>query len=150
MRGSRAKPAQMNRAGDCRWLPVVTGLGFSCFGELRGIPHGQAELGVDFVELGDFRRGEEQSAGFVRAFACCGFDLSGQHRVVVAVAEDVFQNGLEVLDLAAALGESAARDGVRVDDLEIEDRGVLFTVGFELPAAQGWQRSADEAAEEFR
>ena len=71
------------------------GGGHACKG--GWIPGGQCECGGVLVELGDFRGGEEQAAGGIGAVAGGGFDLTGKHGGLVAVAEDVGNDGGEVL-----------------------------------------------------
>ena len=63
------------------------------------------------------------------------------------MAEDVGEDGGEIVGLAAATGEVGAGQGVGMDDLEIEHRGVFLAGGRDGAAAQGGQRAADEAAE---
>ena len=52
--------------------------------------------------------------------AAAGFGLAGQHALLVAVAEDVVEDGFDVLDLGSTLREVAAVEGVGADALEEE------------------------------
>ena len=58
-----------------------------------------SDLAGELIELGDLRSGEVKSASGVGNLACVRFDLAGEHGVVVAVAEDIVEDGFEVLDL---------------------------------------------------
>lgn len=66
---------------------------------------GAAEFGGEGVEFGEFGGGEVESAGGVGGLAGVEFELAGEHGVVVAVAADVVEDGFEVFDLGASVGE---------------------------------------------
>ena len=78
-----------------------------------------------------------------------GFELAGQHTLLVTVAEDVGDDGLHVVRLVAALGEGAAADRVGVDDLEEEAARALVALGLGPAVAESRKRTADEAADDF-
>jgi hypothetical protein len=63
------------------------------------------------------------------------------------VAEDVFDDGLEVGLLAAALGEVARVERVGVDDLEEEAAGTLVALGLVPAVANRGERAADETGD---
>ena len=96
---------------------------------------GGVEVVTGFVgeelELGDFGLGEDEAAGFFGGEGGVVFDLAGEHGAAggggVAVAEDVFEDGLDVGGLVAVVGEDAGAEGVGVDDLEEEVGGGRFT-----------------------
>ena len=69
-----------------------------------------AAFGGDFAKSLDLRRAEQQPAGRRTLFGPLGFQLSGQHAALIAVAEHVGDDGLDVLCLRAALGKGAAAD----------------------------------------
>ena len=76
-------------------------------------------------------------------------DLAGEHGIVVAVAEDVFEHRLEVLHLGAALGEISTGNRFGMDDVEIEcHRGFLRLIRV-FTAADGGDGAADQAAEDL-
>ena len=64
------------------------------------------------------------------------------------MAEDVGEDGFEVLLLRAVLGEETAGEGVRVDDLEVEAAGAFFAAG-DGAAAESGEGTADEGGDEF-
>ena len=109
-----------------------------------------ADFSGELCELIELGLGEVEAAGFVGTLAGFGFELAGENALFVSVTEDVADDFLEVLHLAAAFGESIAGNGVRVDHLEIES-GAGFLAGACLGCAptNAWKRSADERTVEF-
>ena len=68
---------------------------------------------------------------------------------LVLVAEDIGDDGFYVLGLVAALGERAAVDRIRVDDLEEEHARALVALGLIPAVANCGERAADETADDL-
>ena len=112
------------------------------------VPFRLAAFLGDGVEFGDFCGGEEEATGFGGGGGGAGLGLAWERAVFVAVAEDIGEDGFEVLLLGAVLGEEPAGEGVRVDDLEVEAAGAFFAVGDGAAAERG-EGTADECGDEF-
>jgi len=61
----------------------------------------------DFFELGDFGVGEQEATCGFAGLGGLVFELAGQEAVFIAVADDVFDDGLDVAGLVAACGKGA-------------------------------------------
>ena len=117
--------------------------------EVGEFPAGLAGLVGDFVEGGDLGFAEEKTGVLGGAGSGGGFDLAGQHAGVVAVAEDVGDDGFDVLLLVAAFGEGAGVHRVGVPDLKEEGAGAFVVADLIPTVAQGGERAADEGADDL-
>ncbi len=108
-------------------------------GEVGKVEWRDFGLMSDFVEGLDLGLREEQPASLFAAGGRCGLQLSRQHALLIAMAENVGQHGLHVFSLRAALGKHAARDRIGMDHLE-KERTVLLLPRHGGAAADGRQR----------
>ena len=98
----------------------------------------------DLCEGVDLGFGEEQAAVFGAERRGAGLNLARQHGRLVAMGEDVGDDGSDVFVLRAAEREAVAAEGLRVDALEIEAACPFFTGRDLAPAvAKGGEAAAD-------
>src|SRR5690606_41998431 len=71
----------------------------------------EPEFGGEFIELGDLGLGEMEAAGLVGTLAGLGLELAGKDAALVAVAENVLDDGREIPRLIASCGDIASGDG---------------------------------------
>jgi hypothetical protein len=101
------------------------------------------------VQLLNLRLREQQAAVLLGQAAPARFRLAGQHALLVAVTEHVFDDRLHVLDLRAAFDIVVALHRVGVDDLKIKRRAALLAFAAARRAANFRQRTADVTRVKF-
>src|SRR5690348_2751997 len=111
--------------------------------EFSRVPRSFADFLRQMAKFVEFGPGEQQATVFLGQLAIPRLRLAGQQTLLVTMAENVGDDGLDVLRLRAAFGVIVALERVGMDDLEIKRRGALLFLIAERRAADLRQSATD-------